>query len=203
MLLIIEGIDGSGKSTLLESLKRHFNDEAHYAFFYEPTHQSKWGKQIRTLLKSEVALSETQKKKLVKLYRKDRYWDIQNNIQPAIKKKRIFLDRYYFSTAAYQGSSLQDAKSIIESYIRDPIILQPNAIFYLDVRPSIALSRIRTRKKQLEIFEHKKTLEQIREKYFHLISTHSCSFPIFILDASRPSNLVFEKFLSYYERFFE
>ena len=90
MLLIIEGIDGSGKSTLLKSLKKHFNDGSRYTFLYEPTHQSKWGKRIRTLLKSQIDLSEAQNKELMKLYREDRYWNIQNNIRPALQKKKFF-----------------------------------------------------------------------------------------------------------------
>ena len=91
MLFVLEGIDGSGKSTLLRNLKTHLRaDPERYAFFHEPTRESRWGKKIRRILASEKEVSVEQNKHLGELYRKDRYWDLQNNIQPALGAKKPY-----------------------------------------------------------------------------------------------------------------
>ena len=81
------------------------------------------------------------------------------------------------------------------------MIIQPDVIFYLDIQPSLALSRIHTRKKQLEIFEHKQNLERIHKNYSYLINNYSSICPIFMLDASLSADLVFQNFLNDYEKF--
>ncbi len=200
MLIILEGIDGSGKSTLLNTLKKYFNDDINYAFFFEPTKKGRWGKKIQNYFKSKSNITQINNKELMQLYRKDRYWNIKNNIRPALKKNKIiFLDRYYFSTAAYQASSTQDIQKIIQSYVDDPLILQPNAVFYLNIEPSVAFLRICTRKKGLEIFEQKQALKLIHNNYTQLIDNYFFNFPIFNLDASKSPQLIFKKFLHHYQ----
>ena len=202
MLFVLEGIDGSGKSTLLQNLKTHLRaDSERYAFFREPTRESRWGKKIRKVLTSEKEVSTEQNKHLRELYKKDRYWDLQNNIRPALEaKKTVFLDRYYFSTAAYQAKDAREAENIAQGYMDDPLILQPSAVFYLDIQPTAALSRILSRGSKKEIFEHQKTLELIHQNYSHLIQKSYFPFPVFKIDAALSTEFVFQNFWKRYKK---
>ena len=201
MLIVLEGIDGSGKSTLIQNLKRYVSGRLDYEFLYEPTKESEWGQQIRKRLNDSSPLSDSANQKFLDLFLKDRYWDIEHNIQPALKKgKTIFLDRYYFSTAAYQGKDQEDAADILRTYLDDVKIIQPDFLVYLNISPKTALSRISNRniqeQVQRQIFESQKYLETIHKNYTFILTKFQFAFPVLKVNASQTEEEILQEVIS-------
>ena len=158
ILVVFEGIDGSGKSTqarrLLGKLRRLGYETAS---FREPT-RGKWGRMIRR--KSKKAGSLTPEEEL-DLFVKDREENVRKNLKPALEAgKVVILDRYYFSTIAYQG-----AKGISTARIRrlnERFAVRPDLVFILDIGAGRGLGRIHHRKRKDLLFERQRYLARVR-----------------------------------------
>lgn len=158
MFIVIEGIDGSGKTTLSESITRILNSSGKKAVrFSEPT-SYETGVFIRKFLSGEIQLS---KKEQIDAFLLDRVESVSRNILPSLQSGIIvILDRYYYSTAAYQASSNFPPESILQLNI-DKNFPKPDILFFLDISPNLALERLSIRGKKKEIFETLENLEKI------------------------------------------
>ncbi len=161
LLVVLEGIDGSGKSTqarrLVGSLRRAGVDTA---FFREPT-RGPWGRLIRR--KAGCPRSLTAEEELF-LFLLDRRDNVERNLKPALRRKKaVVLDRYYFSTIAYQG-----ARGISRERIRrlnERFAPRPDLVFVLDVPPEKGLGRIEGRRRREPLFERKAYLSRVRRNF--------------------------------------
>ncbi len=201
MFAVIEGIDGSGKTTILEALK---GDPffASWEFLREPT-DGPFGKKIREIIsQSDRVYSRQTRNELTDLFIQDRIWDNENNIMPLIKKKKnILSDRYYISTAAYQGMDRKEVLKILVEQMENPLILNPDFIFFLNIDVATSLDRIRKRNTQKEIFEKKDSLLRIFNNYLIIEDYFSTSddfqitdMPQWItIDARNPVNKILEE----------
>jgi len=159
ILIVFEGIDGSGKTTqakiLLEKLQKKGLDAV---YFQEPS-QGKWGRIIK---EKALILDSLTPQEEVDLFQKDRRDNVEKNINPALKdKKVVILDRYYFSTIAYQG-----ARGIDPEWIRrnnEKFAVKPDLVFILDIEAKNGLQRIEDRKKKDKLFEREEYLVKVRE----------------------------------------
>ncbi len=165
MLIVFEGIDGSGKTTISKMLfsylkKKEFNT----VWFREPS-DSKWGKKIRDLAQSKDSIPLEQE---LNYFIEDRKINVKLNIKPALNKNKIvILDRYYFSTACYQGARGMDIEKIIK--INREFAPEPDIIFIIDVNVKTALERIKkNRRSKAKLFEKKDFLEKVRKNYLNL-----------------------------------
>lgn len=192
MWIVLEGIDGSGKTTLgkrltqtLNSMKDPGNHDSNqggntvlndslspsnYLYISEPS-DSDSGKKIREILGGKETFPGD--KNMLELFFTDRLHNISVNIKPTLtKNKHVIQDRYFFSTAAYQGKDSEQAIEILESYLEDARFLLPNHVFFLDLKPEQALERINFRldkqKQQREIFESEEKLLRTYENYLEV-----------------------------------
>ncbi len=182
-LLVIEGIDGSGKSTQVRLLRRRLRQlGVEVAVFREPT-RGVWGKKIRAKAKKEKFLDPQQE---LELFIRDRQDNVERHILPALTAgKVVILDRYYFSTIAYQG-----ARGIDPAYIRrrnEAFAPRPDAVFILHLPASEGLARIHHRRNKDILFEKKRYLEKVAE-IFQGIRGRG----IYHLDALQPRSQVHE-----------
>jgi dTMP kinase len=96
------------------------------------------------------------------LFVKDRRENVKKNISPALAAKKIVvLDRYYFSTVAYQG-----AKGIDPARIRrlnESFAVKPDLVFILDITADRGLHRIQGRKRKDLLFEREAYLARVRD----------------------------------------
>lgn len=162
LFIVLEGIDGSGKSTLINRLKSK-DQFKNWKFIREPT-DGPYGKEIRQRLKNN--LSEKESDKLTRLFIEDRLWNNENVIQKLEKENyNIFCDRYYFSTAAYQGKNKKDVLKILIEQMENPRIKNPDYVFFLNIDVNSSLERIQKRNQEKEIFERKNLLLQIYNHY--------------------------------------
>jgi len=175
LLIVLEGIDGSGKTTqarLLAGALRRAGLEA--LSFREPT-RGRWGREIKEKARRPDSLTPEEE---LALFLKDREEDVARNILPSLRRKKaVVLDRYYYSTIAYQG-----AKGISRARIRrlnERFAPGPDLIFILDVDPGRGLGRIKGRPKKEPLFERKEYLTRVRRifrsfrgrKFIHLDGT--------------------------------
>ncbi len=159
LLIVLEGIDGSGKTTQAGALLRRLRRRGFKArFFREPT-RGRWGREIKRL--AVRADSMTPEEELA-LFVKDRRENVEKNLRPALRSGRIVvLDRYYFSTMAYQGAKGIDVGRIRR--MNEAFALAPDLVIVLDVDARAGLARIRGRKSRDELFEREDYLVRVRE----------------------------------------
>jgi dTMP kinase len=158
LLIVFEGIDGAGKSTQARLLLRKLRAiGCEVVSFREPT-RGKWGRAIKRMAKTAGSLTP---KEELDLFVRDRRENVRKNLKPALAaKKVVILDRYYFSTIAYQG-----AKGIDPVYIRrlnERFAVKPDLVFILDIAAGRGLGRIRKRKRKDLLFERERYLARVR-----------------------------------------
>jgi dTMP kinase len=168
VLIVFEGIDGSGKTTQILKVAQLLRKQNYQVTVtHEPNHNSKWGQLIQNRVKRhrEEVTPETE----LEWYLKDRKWDLENNILPALEKKHVVLvDRYYLSNAAYQGA----LRTFTLEYVlqKNSFAQNPDLWIILNVSVQLGQARLRTRDKkdtkdQLEKADYQ---EKVRQNYHQL-----------------------------------
>jgi len=159
LLIVLEGIDGSGKTTQARRLLRRLRRCGFKAaFFREPT-RGKWGREIKRQAARADSLTPEQE---LDLFVKDRRQNVEKNLRPALAAgKVVVLDRYYFSTIAYQGAKGVNVRRIRR--VNEAFAVPPDLVVVLDVDAGAGLRRIRGRKTRDELFEREDYLVRVRE----------------------------------------
>jgi dTMP kinase len=163
ILVALEGIDGTGKSTQAERLTALFKAQGYaVALFREPT-VSPWGRRLREAMsEGRRVLAPSQE---LDLFLQDRRYDVAAHILPALAARQLVLmDRYYFSTIAYQG-----ALGIDPDYIRrlnETFAPVPDLVFLLMIPAAEGLDRIRrSRGRTDDVFEREDYLKKVNEVF--------------------------------------
>lgn len=159
-LIAFEGIDGTGKSTHCKMLADYLEDKGVDVLrLREPTNGI-WGKKVREVIaKGRNGISPEEE---LELFINDRKDDVSRNIKPALEKNRVVLiDRYYFSTAAYQGALGLDPESICrENEIFAPA---PDLVLLFAASPEVCLKRIEESREGFSAFEKMDYLEKVQK----------------------------------------
>lgn len=160
-LIVIEGIDGSGKSTCAKNLTEKLNSiNIKTIYTFEPTH-SHYGAKLREGMLSEDLDAEEE----LLLFVKDRKDHIEYMIKPALKEGYfIILDRYFYSSIAYQGAKGIDINRIMN--LHKDFIIKPDIVFIFHLPIDIALNRIISKRGIADRFENETYLKKV-DKIFH------------------------------------
>lgn len=167
-LIVIEGIDGTGKSTqarlLAEWLRR---DGRKVELASEPTN-GRWGLAARESAMTNL-LSAIEE---LELFLNDRREHVAEFIEPTLAAGSwMVLDRYYFSTMAYQrdcGLGSDEIRALNEAFAPPP-----DALLVLDLPVTSALARIRSRGLTAYEMESRANLDACREIF---LSAATASF---------------------------
>jgi dTMP kinase len=157
-LIVFEGIDGAGKSTQARMLRRKLRLRGlEVSSFREPS-RSRWGRMLRAAAKTADSLTPAEE---LDLFVKDRRENVARNIRPALRAGRIvILDRYYYSTVAYQGAKGIDPERIRK--MNERFAPKPDLVLLLDVDAAGGLARIEGRKSRDLLFEREAYLRRVR-----------------------------------------
>ncbi len=162
LLIVFEGIDGSGKSTQCRMLADLLNKKGIANIsFAEPT-RGKWGMKIRQLLaKGRNGISADEE---LEWFMNDRREDVEQNIEPALRAgKVVLMDRYYFSTAAYQGALGFDPQEIkAENEKFAPV---PDRVLVFHNSPEKSLERIESSREGKSAFEKRDYLIEVQKVF--------------------------------------
>jgi len=157
-LIVFEGIDGAGKSTQARMLLRKLRSRGLAASSFREPSRGRFGRAIRAAAKTAGSLTPVEE---LDLFVKDRRENIERNLLPALRAGRIVvLDRYYFSTMAYQGAKGIDPMRIRR--MNERFAPKPDLVFLLDMDAPGGLARIAGRKSRDLLFERESYLRRVR-----------------------------------------
>ena len=162
MLVNLEGIDGCGKSTQSKLLREKLEEKGEKVLILkEPTKRPHGQKLWDVLHGKRKATNE----EILELFVLDRIQHVEEKIQPALDDGTVILmDRYYYSSMAYQVAGGIDVEEIREKHIFAP---KPDVVLIFDLPVSVALERVKGHSDADE-FEKEEHLEKVREAYLDL-----------------------------------
>jgi dTMP kinase len=167
IFVAIEGIDGAGKTTqvtrLVEALRAAGED---VVASKEPTN-GPWGQRIRESAQNgRMALSDE-----LQAFVEDRIEHVETLIKPSLAAgKVVIVDRYFYSTIAYQGARGNLEPCSLHQRMVDQFPT-PDITFLLDVAPEIGLHRVSAlRGDTPNEFERLESLARIRDIFRDLTS---------------------------------
>lgn len=162
-LIVLEGIDGAGKTTIAQRLARGFTEIGLSCRLTKEPTDGPWGQRLRESAQSgRLSLKEE-----LELFQKDRAAHVADLILPALTQGHVvILDRYYFSTAAYQGARGVDPIEVLKENERFAPI--PDLVLLLDCEPSQGLARVRLRGDIPNAFEREEALAKVRAIFLSL-----------------------------------
>jgi len=162
VLVNLEGIDGCGKSTQSKLLLEKLEGEGEKVIILkEPTKRPHGQKLWDVLHGKRKATNE----EILELFVLDRIQHVEEKIQPALDDGTVILmDRYYYSSMAYQVAGGIDVEEIREKHVFAP---KPDVVLIFDLPVSVALERVKGHSDADE-FEKEEHLEKVREAYLDL-----------------------------------
>ncbi|MBC7980943.1 MAG: dTMP kinase [Armatimonadetes bacterium] len=165
MFIVLEGIDGTGKSTQARRLADHFLARGRTVVLSREPTDGPWG----TLLRDSASTGRLTPEEELETFLKDRRQHVTEKIAPALAAGHtVILDRYYFSTMAYQGARGFDPQEIRRQ--NEAFAPVPDLLLILDLDVDTALQRIGTRGDSANQFEQRGNLARCREIFLSLAS---------------------------------
>jgi len=159
ILVAVEGIDGAGKTTQVRMLKNVLSRAGQSVISSKEPTNGPWGSILRRSAKTGRLSPDDE----LQTFIKDRTDHVHSLIRPHLDAGEIvILDRYFYSTIAYQGARGADVTAVGgEMLARFP---EPDAVFLLDVEPVVGIHRIaHDRREEPNHFEDRANLVQARE----------------------------------------
>ncbi|WP_224768129.1 dTMP kinase [Metabacillus idriensis] len=151
LLVAICGLDGSGKTTQIKLLEDWFSQKRLLCLLTkQPTNHYRQDERVRKYLDFGEC---TDMKVLALLSAADRRWHLSNLIEPTLEKgTSVITDRYIYSSLAYFK-----VRGLDPSYVKsvNGDIREPDLTVFLDVDPSVSLSRVQKRDGSLTKYEER------------------------------------------------
>jgi len=169
ILVAIEGIDGAGKTTQVELLGKALREAGEQVVISKEPTDGQWGQRIR-------ASAQNGRMPLVdelEAFIEDRKEHVANIIGPALTTGQIVvLDRYFYSTIAYQGARGADVVELAKEM--EALAPRPDVVILLDLAPRVALDRIAgSRGDTPNHFEKVGYLAKVRKIFQRLTESHT------------------------------
>ena len=200
IFIVFEGINGCGKTTQIKRLNQYITAKVcHVTTTHEPG-ATPLGIDLRQILleKSGSKYSIEPTAELL-LFAADRHQHVCSVILPALVENQIVLcDRYYYSTAAFQGYGRGLQHSVINTLNEIATgSLEPTLVILLDLPVEEGLNRTKLRNMKLsdtsqDTFENEKVQfhQRVREGYLSI--SDSSKTPFLILNANQSADLVWD-----------
>jgi dTMP kinase len=162
VLIDLEGIDGCGKSTQSKFLMEKFEENNEKTIILKEPTSGKYGKKLWEMLSGKRKATTEQ---ILDLFVMDRKEHVDEKINPALKEGKIVLmDRYYYSTMAYQAAAGIDINRIRKDNEFAP---KPDIVLIFDLPADLAMKRVKGHS-VADVFEKEEHLEKVREAYLNL-----------------------------------
>lgn len=195
VLFVLEGVDGAGKTAVCDKLVDALLEDGHNVVrLREPTSENEWGREIRARSpRGELTPNEE-----LELFIRDRAWNVQYRILPALESGQIIImDRYFFATGAYQSTVTGlHWKEILKRNREEIDAPEPDIVFILDVPVDVGLERISVRKGSLnEQFEQHDRLIKVRQAYLEMAEEDGGNY--IMIDATQSFELVVAEVFSH------
>lgn len=165
ILIAFDGIDGAGKTTQVMLLKSTLEAIGETVVVSKEPTDGEWGQKLRdSALTGRMPFDEE-----LDAFIRDRQDHLSRKIIPALEAGSVvILDRYFYSTIAYQGILVADY-SAIEQQVRTNVVA-PDVAYWMDLPADLAVSRVISRDGRPNLFERQEDLAKAGE-IFRSIST--------------------------------
>ena len=175
LFIVFEGIDSSGKTTQAELLKNYFIAEKQQAVISPEPSSGIIGNLIRQALKQRIVFSKDRHlfdEQMAYLFAADRHDHLYNDVDGVFKLIRdnyhVISTRYYFSSLAYNGDSVEQFNLVKKLNDRFP---NPDLTIYIDLPVEISLARLQQRGLR-EVYETEVKLTKVRERYRQIFAEY-------------------------------
>ena len=163
LFIVLEGIDGTGKSTQARRLGEWFVSQGREVVLSREPTDGPWGGKLR----ESAATGRLSPEDELRYFLNDRRQHVEELIAPSLAAgKVVILDRYYFSTMAYQGARGFDPADIRRK--NEEFAPVPDLLLILDLDVDTAHQRIGHRGDSANEFEKRESLERCREIFLSL-----------------------------------
>ncbi len=190
LFIALEGIDGSGKSTQVKLLSEILKNAGHKVYCTAEPTKSPIGTIIRDIFTHRM---EADHRVIAGLFVADRLDHLLNKTDGIIKKMRegytVITDRYYFSSYAYQGTHMP-LDWVIEANSLSAELLKPDIHIYIDITPELSISRLKSGRDSMELYETIENLKNVRDKYMEAFDKLKSEENIFITDGNREAETI-------------
>ncbi len=165
ILIALEGIDGSGKSTQAKLLREALEARGIDAVVYREPGDSEFGDQLRKQFQHGRTATPQEE---AGMFIEDRKIDVRDNILPALAAgKVVVMDRYYFSTMAYQGALGLDVEELRER--NETFAPRPHLTLILDVPAETSAIRIHASREAPDSYEGTEYLAKVRDLFLSFV----------------------------------
>jgi dTMP kinase len=188
VFLVFEGIDGTGKSTQIRKLRESLESAGETPVVSREPTGGPWGRRIR----ESASTGRMTAAEELEAFIHDRSEHLAGLVLPALRAGRVvILDRYYYSTIAYQGTrpgvDVEAIRRTMES-----LFPEPDLVLLFDLEPERAIERITSSRGETpNEFERRDGLERARAVFSSLDSGR-----IRRIDASRTEDEVAREVLA-------
>ena len=196
--IVFEGLDGTGKSTQLSLLAQALRQMGHTVFTDAEPSSLPTGRFLRRRLAGEFSGSPWADAALFLADRINQNVDPENGILKHLRQgDAVILDRYYYSTFAYQGCGT-DMDWAMDMHFGCPEIARPDLTLFLTMEPEKCIARIRANRKaeELEIFETVETLSAVADQFGRVFDALRDQDNIVYINADGTIQQVHERILS-------
>jgi dTMP kinase len=166
LLIVLEGIDGTGKTTLAAELAEALRARGRSILTtFEPT-KGPYGQRLREL--ATQGRDDVTPEEETELFIADRREHLDQEIRPALEEgQTVIMDRYYYSTMAYQGARGMDPEAIERRH--EGFAPRPDLLVLLDLPVEEALHRITRKRGSIpDHFEGAEYLARVREIFLQV-----------------------------------
>lgn len=187
--IVIEGIDGSGKSTLATRLAEDLARTGRTVLRAREPGGTPIGEKVRSLLLDRTNAEMVPLTEFF-LYMASRAQLVEESIRPALEAGRVVVcDRYYYSTAAYQGAAgnvgIDEVLQVSERVAR---FVKPDLVALLDLPPKVARARQGIRDDRVES-KGVAYQERVRRGFLVIARRQRRRFRVF--DAAQPADALY------------
>jgi dTMP kinase len=158
--IVLEGVDRSGKTTQARLLAEALRLRGFEVVLTQEPSEGATGKKIRDYLAGPTRHLRPEEE--LALFMADRREHVARVIGPALSQNKVVIsDRYYFSSAAYQGALGLDPEQILAAH--QEFAPQPNLVIFLTL--PVAETATRRRGKPSQVSEDLAYLERVAAIY--------------------------------------
>ncbi len=165
--IVFEGLDGTGKTTQIRLLEQYYKNRGETVFTDAEPSALPTGRLLRQLLAGDFPSSPWATAALFLADRINQNTDPENGIIRHLNAgDTVILDRYYYSTFAYQGYET-DMDWAMDIHYRCPLVTRPDLVLFLTMEPEKCVERIREHRgaQPLEIYETTERLTAVNRQF--------------------------------------